>query len=70
MVGMQLKLSWFETGTPAWLMSYAKKEPFGVDKLGFPNHEVGDGFNRWRTDAYTRDDAARASAWASEELAG
>ena len=26
--------------------------------LGFPNHEVEDGFNAWLADAYTKDAAA------------
>ncbi len=105
LVDMQLKSFWFETGTPAWLMSYAKREPFNVDlleigeddlgtfepaspfmpavllqtgyltikafeelgrarvyTLGFPNHEVEDGFTRWLADAYMRADAAQTSA--------
>ena len=96
---------WFETGTPGWLMSYAKRQPMEVESvevseeqlgtfepadpfmpavlfqtgyltirgyeergrrrsytLGFPNHEVEDGFNAWLADAYTRD-AAATSAW-------
>ena len=96
---------WFETGTPGWLMSYAKKGPMEVESvevseeqlgtfepadpfmlavlfqtgyltirgyeergrrrsytLGFPNHEVEDGFNAWLADAYTKD-AAATSAW-------
>ncbi len=107
LVDMQLKSFWFETGTPGWLMSYAKKAPFDVDslevgeddlgtfepasplmpavllqtgyltiksfeelgrariyKLGFPSHEVEDGFNRWLTGTYTRADAAQTSSWA------
>ena len=30
--------------------------------LGFPNHEVEDGFNAWLADAYTKD-AAATSSW-------
>lgn len=98
---------WFETGTPGWLMSYAKKAPIEVDSLdvpeaslgtyepaspsipavllqtgyltikdfeelgrsriyhlGFPNHEVEDGFNEWLTGTYTDADEAETSAWA------
>ncbi len=96
---------WFETGTPGWLMSYAKKGPMEVEAvevseeqlgtfepaepfmpavlfqtgyltikgleergrrrsytLGFPNHEVEDGFNAWLADTYTKD-AAATSSW-------
>ncbi len=96
---------WFETGTPGWLMSYAKKEPMEVEfvemtdeqlgtfepanpympavlfqtgyltirqfeergrsriyTLGFPNHEVEDGFNSWLACAYTTSVAA-TSGW-------
>ncbi len=96
---------WFETGTPSWLMSYARKAPMEVEHvevsedqlgtfepadpfmpavlfqtgyltikgfeergrrrsytLGFPNHEVEDGFNAWLADAYTKD-AAATSGW-------
>ena len=92
---------WFETGTPGWLMSHAKKGPMEVETvevseeqlgtfepaeafmpavlfqtgyltikgfdergrrrsytLGFPNHEVEDGFNAWLADTYTKDAAA------------
>lgn len=104
---MQLRSFWFETGTPSWLMSYAKKAPIDVDHLevaeddlgtfepaspsmpavllqtgyltikrfeelgrariyalGFPNHEVEDGFNRWLAEAYTSADVTQTSAWA------
>ena len=96
---------WFETGTPGWLMSYAKKKPMEVESvevyeeqlgtfepadpympavlfqtgyltikgfeergrrrsytLGFPNHEVEDGFNAWLASAYTTD-ATATSDW-------
>ena len=98
---------WFETGTPGWLMSYAKKEPIDLDelevpesalgafepasphmpvvlfqtgyltvkgfeqvgrsrtyRLGFPNHEVQDGFSEWLADTYTHAGQAQASGWA------
>ncbi len=94
---MDLNSFWFETGTPGWLMSYAKKAPMDMDnlqvsvtdlgtfepaspsmpavllqtgyltitgvrgqglvtlyRLGFPNREVSDGFNRWLANAYMR----------------
>ena len=100
-----LRSYWFETGTPGWLMSYAKKKPMEVESvevseeqlgtfepadpympavlfqtgyltikgfeergrrrsytLGFPNHEVEDGFNAWLAGAYTTD-AAATSDW-------
>ena len=101
---------WFETGTPAWLMSYAKKAPMDMDnlqvsgtdlgtfepaspsmpavllqtgyltikgvrgqglstlyRLGFPNKEVSDGFNRWLANAYMKPgtDVSRTSGWAA-----
>ena len=98
---------WFETGTPGWLMSYAKRAPIELDsldvpeaslgtyeparpsmpavllqtgyltikdfeefgrsrvyRLGFPNHEVEDGFNEWLAGTYTDADEAATSAWA------
>ncbi len=98
---------WFETGTPGWLMSYAKKAPIELDsldvpeaslgtyeparpsmpavllqtgyltiksfeefgrsrvyRLGFPNHEVEDGFNEWLAGTYTTADEAETSGWA------
>ncbi len=99
---------WFETGTPGWLMSYAKKAPIELDsldvpeaslgtyeparpsmpavllqtgyltikdfeefgrsrvyRLGFPNHEVEDGFNEWLAGTYTDDNVG---AWVAERL--
>ncbi len=32
---------WFETGTPGWLMSYAKKEPMNVDDLEVSEADLG-----------------------------
>ena len=107
LVDRQLKSYWFETGTPGWLMSYAKKEPIDLDelevpesalgafepasphmpvvlfqtgyltvkgfeqvgrsrtyRLGFPNHEVQDGFSEWLADTYTHAGQAQASGWA------
>ena len=98
---------WFETGTPGWLMAYAKKQPIELDsldvpeaslgtyepanpsmpavllqtgyltikdfeeygrsriyRLGFPNHEVEDGFNEWLANTYTVANEAETSAWA------
>ncbi len=106
LLDMQLKSYWFETGTPGWLMSYAKKAPIDLDnlevaesalgafepaepympvvlfqtgyltvrgfeqvgrsrtyRLGFPNHEVQDGFSEWLADTYTRAGQAQASGW-------
>ena len=103
---LRLSSYWFETGTPGWLMSYARKAPIDIDslevgeadlgtfepaspsmpavllqtgyltirefeqrgrlrsyRLGFPNHEVEDGFNAWLADAYTHGDGRSTSAW-------
>ena len=32
---------WFETGTPGWLMSYAKKEPIDVDSFTLGDSDLG-----------------------------
>ncbi len=38
---MTLRSYWFETGTPGWLMSYAKKAPIDVDNLEIYESELG-----------------------------
>lgn len=38
---MRLKSYWFETGTPGWLMSYAKKDPLDVDDLVLSEADLG-----------------------------
>ena len=38
---MQLKSYWFETGTPAWLMTYAKKAPMDMDSLTVGDADLG-----------------------------
>ncbi len=38
---MRLSSYWFETGTPGWLMSYAKKEPMDVDDLEVGESDLG-----------------------------
>ncbi len=38
---LQLKSYWFETGTPGWLMSYAKKTPMDLDNLQVGEADLG-----------------------------
>ncbi len=38
---LQLSSYWFETGTPGWLMSYAKKEPMQVDSYFLDESDLG-----------------------------
>lgn len=37
----QLKPYWFETGTPGWFMSYAKKEPIDIDSFTLSDADLG-----------------------------
>ncbi len=41
LVDQRLKPYWFETGTPGWLMSYAKKEPIDVDSFTLGDSDLG-----------------------------
>ena len=36
-----MRAYWFETGTPGWLMSYAKKEPIDVDSFTLGDADLG-----------------------------
>lgn len=36
-----MRAYWFETGTPGWLMSYAKKEPVDVDSFTLGDADLG-----------------------------
>ena len=38
---LRLKPYWFETGTPGWLMSYAKREPIDVDSFTLGDADLG-----------------------------
>ena len=38
---LTLRSYWFETGTPGWLMSYAKKSPMDLDQLSVGEPELG-----------------------------
>ena len=38
---LTLRSYWFETGTPSWLMSYAKKSPMNLDNLSVGEPELG-----------------------------
>ena len=38
---LELRSYWFETGTPSWLMSYAKKAPFDMDHLAVGEADLG-----------------------------
>ena len=41
LLDLQLKSYWFETGTPGWLMSYAKKVPMDLDHLQLGEADLG-----------------------------
>lgn len=36
-----MRAYWFETGTPGWLMSYAKNEPIDVDSFTLGDADLG-----------------------------
>ena len=38
---VDMRAYWFETGTPGWLMSYAKKEPIDVDSFTLGDADLG-----------------------------
>ena len=38
---LAIKSYWFETGTPTWLMSYAKKSPINMDNLIISESQLG-----------------------------